>query len=201
MCSSKTPSRRPSTMSDLALQIEALLFALGRPLSRTEIQKFLAADPHAVAAAITELRSAPRGVALVDDGTELELRTSPAAASLIERVRKDEYSRDIGRAGAEALSAILYRGPLTRAEIDFIRGVNSSQTLRTLLLRGLVRRVENDKDRALPAGRRGSFLYEPTTELLAQLGVASAADLPDFVPVREQLAQLEAAYRAKEEAS
>lgn len=177
-------------------KIEALLFALGRPLSRAELQKMLGAGAEEVEAGLKSLADKKGGVVLLDDGKEVELRTSGDSAALIERIRKEEYARDIGKAGLEALSAVLYRGPLTRSEIDFIRGVNSSQTLRTLTLRGLVRKVE--KDETLPAGRRGSFLYEPTTELLAELGVARAGDLPDYAEVRAKLQQLEEAYRQKQ---
>lgn len=178
-------------MTETAIKIEALLFALGRPLSRAEIIKLTRVPEGELEPALAELAQRGGGIALVDDGKQVELRAAPAAAPLIEAVRKSEYEREIGRAGAEALAAVLYRGPLTRAEIDFIRGVNSSQTLRTLTLRGLVRRVPNPKDER-------SFLYEPTTELLAQLGVASVRELPEHNAVREKLAVLEAAYRAKE---
>ena len=179
-------------------KLEALLFALGRPLRRTELQKMLGATPDAIKKAIKNLADRRGGVVLVDDGSEVELRVGAEHSELIGRIRKEEYSREIGKAGLEALSAVLYRGPLTRSEIDFIRGVNSSQTLRTLALRGLVRKVENDKERTLPAGRRGSFLYEPTTELLSQLGVLRAQDLADYADVRQKLQQLEEAYRQKQ---
>jgi segregation and condensation protein B len=178
-------------MSDLAQHLEALLFALGRPLSRKEAYAKLGCQAAELEAAVGELSAPGRGVTLVDDGSQLELRTSAATATLIEQVRKEEYAREIGRAGQEALSAILYRGPLTRAEIDFIRGVNSSQTLRTLSVRGLIRRVPNPKDER-------SFLYEPTTELLSQLGVARAKDLPEYEEVRAKLQELEASYRTQE---
>lgn len=181
-------------------KIEALLFALGRPLSRAEIQKMLDASADEVDAAVKNLASrGGSGVVVVDDGREVELRVASEAQSLIERVRKEEYAREVGRAGLEVLSAVIYRGPLTRSEIDFVRGVNSSQTLRTLTLRGLVRKVERDESRTLPAGRRGSFLYEPTTELLAELGVARAQDLPEYSEVRQKLQQLEDAYRQKQQ--
>ena len=121
----------------------------------------------------------------------MELRIDAQNSALIEKIRKEEYNRDIGKAGLEALSAVLYRGPLTRSEIDFIRGVNSSQTLRTLTLRGLVRKIPNPKDER-------SFLYEPTTELLAQLGVSRMQDLPDYAQVRQKLQQLEEAYLQKQ---
>jgi segregation and condensation protein B len=179
--------------NQLSSQLEALLFALGRPLSRSEMQKLLNVSAEEINGAISELRTqSQRGIILVDDGKTVELRTAPEAASLIEKIRKEEYSRDIGRAGLEALAAILYRGPLTRAEIDFIRGVNSSQTLRTLTMRGLVRKIQNPKDER-------SFLYEPTTELLSQLGVSHRSELAEYTQVRDKLSKLEEAYRAKED--
>jgi segregation and condensation protein B len=175
-------------MSNDAQHIEALLFTLGRPLTRDELKKQLGLSADALEAAIAELSARQGGIALVDDGRELSLRTTAASAEVVERVRKEEYDRDIGKAGLEALSAILYRGPLARAEIDFIRGVNSSQTLRTLTMRGLVRRVPNPKDER-------QYLYEPTGELLSSLGVGSVKDLPDYESVRTKLAQLEESYR------
>lgn len=178
--------------NQLPNQIEALLFAFG-PMTRQELAKKLGASAEEVERALPELAARLTfGIALVDDGRMVELRTASAAADIIEQVVKDENSRDIGKAGLEALAAILYRGPLTRAEIDFIRGVNSSQTLRTLTMRGLVRRVENPKDER-------SFLYEPTTELLSTLGLAARSHIPEYDTVRTKLEQLEAAYRAKEQ--
>jgi segregation and condensation protein B len=171
-----------------AAQIEALLFALGRPLSRGELQKQLGLGADAVDSALAELAERRGGIRLVDDGREVELRVGPEGAAAVEKARKEEYSRDIGRAGLEALAAILYRGPLSRAEIDFIRGVNSSQTLRTLAMRGLVRRIPNPKDER-------QYLYEPTTELLSQLGAHSTRELPEYAQVREKLAALEEAYK------
>ena len=151
----------------------------------------LGVSQDAIESGLKTLAQRKAGVSLVDDGIEVELRIDAQNSALIEKIRKEEYSRDIGKAGFEALSAVLYRGPLTRSEIDFIRGVNSSQTLRTLTLRGLVRKVPNPKDER-------SFLYEPTTELLAQLGVSRMQDLPDYAQVRQKLQQLEEAYLQKQ---
>lgn len=177
--------------SALAQKTEALLFALGRPLTRKELIEKLGMSDEELELAIHELTASERGVVCVDDGRMVELRVSASASKIVEDVRKEELSRGIGRAGLETLSAVLYRGPLTRSEIDFIRGVNSSQILRTLLVRGLVRRVTNPKDER-------SFLYEPTTELLSQLGVTNVDKLPEFTEVRSRLTALEAAYRQKD---
>ncbi|HEV8677315.1 MAG TPA: SMC-Scp complex subunit ScpB [Candidatus Paceibacterota bacterium] len=172
--------------------IEALLFVEGA-MQKKELAKLLGVSSDEIGAASAALSAslAGHGISLVDDGQTLELRTAPSVSSKIEELRREELSRDIGRAGLEVLSAILYRGPLTRAEVDFIRGVNSSQTLRTLLMRGLVRKVPNPKDER-------SFLYEPTTDLLGQLGIMSMGELPEFEEVRAKLSQLEEAYRNKE---
>ncbi len=176
-------------MSDLRVKIEALLFGLGRPFSSQELAQMLGVSEGDIQHAAEEAGSA--GVVLVNDGRVLELRASGAASALIEKARRDEFSREIGRAGLEVLSAVLYRGPLSRSGIDFIRGVNSSQTLRTLTMRGLVRKVPNPKDER-------SFLYEPTTDLLAQFGVVSVTELPEYNTVRTKLEALEKAYREKE---
>lgn len=170
--------------------IEALLFGLGRPLSHAELAEMLDTTIEKIRAAVGQ-KEEGRGVEIVDDGRVLELRAGRDAAELIEKMRREEYTRDVGRAGLEVLAAILYRGPLSRSEIDFIRGVNSSQTIRTLTTRGLIRKVSNPKDER-------SFLYEPTTELLSQLGITAVSELEDYAAVRGKLEVLERSYREKE---
>ncbi len=178
---------------ELALHIEALLFALGHPLTRAELAELLEVGEAELEPAIAELVMSRKdsGIVCVDDGKEIELRASGKAAELIEKIRKAEFNREIGRAGTETLAAILYRGPLTRSEIDFIRGVNSSQTVRTLLMRGFIRKVPNPRDER-------SFLYEATTELLAEIGAQHQDELPEYASVRSKLTQLEAVYKEKE---
>ena len=177
---------------ELMQHIEALLFAEGGPLTKKELAKLLNTTVEAISSASSALSQATaRGLVVVDDGTHLELRTGATVSQKIDELRREELSRDIGRAGLEVLATILYRGPLTRAEIDFIRGVNSSQTLRTLLMRGFVRKVANPKDER-------SFLYEPTTEILGHLGVVTTQELPEYEQVRAKLQELEVAYRNRE---
>ena len=182
-------------MSNTA-HLEALLFALGRPLARVEVMQMLSIDhdtsEEAIAALKVQLEG--RGISLVDDGVQVELRTAAPASTLIDRIRAEEYSRDIGRAGLETLAAIIYQGPLSRSDIDFIRGVNSAQTLSTLTMRGLVRRVPVSTSGR--AGSRGTFVFEPTTELLAQLGITHEREVADYTDIQEKLTQLKEAYQA-----
>ena len=172
-------------MNNIATQIEALLFALGKPVSRADLAKMLGTSAEDIESAIMHLRDAGkdgRGVVLVDDGKEVELRAAPEAAELIARVRREELERDLGRAGAEVIAILLYQGSSTRARIDFIRGVNSSQALRTLAMRGLVRKTSEIRDR--------SVVYELTGELLASLGIAAAGDAPEYTAIRARLDSL-----------
>lgn len=119
----------------------------------------------------TEL--AARGLSLVETEDALELRTNTEAAELVRKLRENELSRDLGKAGLETLAIILYRGSATRSEVDWVRGVNSSQTLRSLMLRGLVEKTEDQEDRRRPR-------YKPTVDALAHLGVERKEDLPEF---------------------
>ena len=91
---------------------------------------------------------------------------------MIEAMIKEEISKDLGKAGLETLATILYRGPISRAEINYIRGVNSNYILRSLQVRGLIEKVENSPAR--------STIYQPTFELLSYMGISKVEDLPEY---------------------
>ena len=92
----------------------------------------------------------------------------------------EELKADLGRAGLETLTTILYRGPVAKSEIDYLRGVNSSHTLRHLLVRGLIAKKPNPEDAR-------SLLYEPTFELLSLLGLTQLTELPEFETIKKQI--------------
>ena len=105
--------------------------------------------------------------------------------------QEDELGREIGPAGLEVLAVVLYRGDSTRARIDYIRGVNTSSTIRTLLSRGLLERTNNPDDAR-------EYLYRPTTELLAHLGVTDVQALPEYAKIASELASFEENAATKE---
>ena len=113
---------------------------------------------------------------IVRDAEFVSLGTHQNASEIIENLQKEELSRELGRAGLETLAIILYRGPISRREIDHIRGVNSSFILRSLLVRGLAERV--DPSTAPGAGR--SYSYKATLKLLEYLGITRLEDLPEY---------------------
>ncbi|MEX0931381.1 MAG: SMC-Scp complex subunit ScpB [Candidatus Paceibacterota bacterium] len=162
--------------------IEALLFYSAEPMRVSELARILSVSEDDVKAGAQLLQTTltGRGVSLVMHEDTLELRTHPDSHSLIEAHRKEELSKDIGKAGLETVAILLYRGASTRSEIDYIRGVNSSFILRHLTMRGLVKREQHKTDQR-------TFLYSVTTETLAHLGVTKLEDLPDFNEVKNKL--------------
>ena len=171
---------------NLSAQIEAILFFKAEPMKLSKLASALKAEESDIENVLTELQNAlsNRGISLVRNGDEVELRTSPSVSALIESLTREELSRDLGKAGLETIAIILYKGEARRSDIDYIRGVNSSFILRNLLIRGLVDRT-ND-------GGRG-YLYKPTTDLLAHMGISKFEELPEFAKVKEALLSFESA--------
>lgn len=172
-------------MTDLARTIEALLFHLAEPIRIAELSRITKAGRMDVDAALAELRNTleGRGVRLLEHADEVSLVTAPDAAPIIESVVKEELSKDLSRASLETLSIILYHGPLTRAEIDHIRGVNSTFILRNLMIRGLVEKLDNPRDQR-------SFLYRAASDTLRYLGVSRVEDLPEYLATKERIAAI-----------
>jgi len=160
-------------MSNLESKIESVLLFKNEPISIKELGKWLGEKPETVKVALSNLKDfyRDRGIVVVSDGELISLGTNPEASPLIENLAKEELSRELGRAGLETLAIILYKGPISRREIDHIRGVNSSFTLRNLLIRGLIERTE---------GTERSYTYKATLKLLEYLGVTRREDLPEY---------------------
>lgn len=157
----------------LDVLIEAVLFYKATPQKKTSLQKlFGMEDSEEWQAGLERLRSRLQSGALrlIETDTELALTTAPEFGEFIETLRKSELKGDIGKAGAETLAIILYREPVTRAEIDRIRGVNSSFIIRNLLVKGLIEREAISN----------TFQFRITPELLQHLGVTSKTELPRF---------------------
>jgi len=166
----------------LDVKIEAVLFWKAEPVALSKLAKIFSVTPEEIKASLAVLESklAGRGVSLLHKDDEVALRTSPSASTLIKDLTKEELTRDLGKAGLETLSIVLYKGPLSRREIDYIRGVNSNFILRNLLVRGLVEKIDNPKDQR-------SFLYRPTFDLLSYLGISRIDDMPEYSSVKKEL--------------
>jgi segregation and condensation protein B len=180
----------------LSTQLEAVLFWKAEPISIKKLAALLHVGPESVKEGLKELEEKlkGRGLTLVQTDEEVMLGTAKELSPLIEQLTKDELNRDLGKAGLETLSIVLYQGPISRADIDYIRGVNSQFILRNLLIRGLVERVDN------PADAR-SFLYQTTLSLLAHLGISKREDLPEYSKVREDMETFKQSAKESEAAT
>ncbi len=177
----------------LVVTLEAILFWKGEPVKKDRLAELAGAPMADIETALVELEKnlQGRGVQLIFNGDEIFLGTAAVAGPFIERLVKEELVKDLGKAGLETLAIILYRGPVGRRDIEYIRGVNCSYIIRNLLVRGLVERVEKK-------GERGA-IYQPTTALLGYLGVARVSDLPEYATVQDEIREQQKAVTEQTE--
>lgn len=163
-------------------KIEAVLFFKAEPIQKKKLANLLDTSIEEISCSllILEEKLKERGLSLIYKEDEVSLGTNPQVSSIIENITKEELTRDLGKAKLEVLSIIIYRGPIIRSEIDYIRGVNSSFILRNLLIRGLI-----DK-KIDPKNSRG-FLYSVTTEAISYLGISKIEEMPEYVRVRQEI--------------
>ncbi len=172
-------------MSNHTQTIEAILYSEAREFSVSELAKLLQASKEEIQTALTELKEKLKGhgLVLIQNNEEVALGTHPDAAKIIELLRKEMLSKELTKAAAETLAVILYHPGITRSEIEFIRGVNATYSIRLLQMRGLIEQKQKEGDARIVA-------YSPTSDALRHFGVQYNAELPDFTTLSEQLNQL-----------
>ena len=175
-------SNQKQTLALTAL-VEAILFVSPEPLNANQIGALLDVTPRVVKIAFEELDQLyqDRGIRLQHHNGKVQITSAPEAASLIENMLELETTSTLSQAALETLSIIAYQQPITRPQIDSIRGVNSDGVLRTLLSKGLI----DDVGRAEGPGR--PILYSTTNEFLKYFGLTSFEELPplDFEESQE----------------
>lgn len=170
-------------MNDLPKKIEALLFISGEGLTLHRLSTQLKKNDKEIEEALVELEKHLKDshyITLLRIQDRLSLVTSPNASQLVEDFAKEEFSEELTKAAQETLTIVAYKGSIKRAEIDYIRGVNSSFMLRNLLMRGLVERKIDQKDTR-------SFVYRISPDFLKFLGITSISDLPEYGSVSQKL--------------
>ena len=167
---------------NLESKLEAILFWKGEPMSRKKIVEVLKVGESEINEAVEKLKEnlKERGIALLEKDNEITLGTAPELSDLIGNLQKEELNKELSKASLETLSIVLYKNGANRAEIDYIRGVNSSFTLRALSVRGLVEKILDPKD-----SRR--YIYKPSFELLSYMGIKSVAELPEYSEVSNSI--------------
>jgi segregation and condensation protein B len=157
--------------------IESILFARGEEISCSQLAKIIEVKKESIVAAVDELISEyqeeKRGFGLVKNGDNIQMVTNPKNAQMVEKTIKKNLQENLSRTALEVLAIVAYRGPVSRADIEAIRGVNSSFTLRNLLMRGLIIKNTNEND------QRG-YLYNISTEFIKKMGMGQINELPDY---------------------
>lgn len=162
----------------LASVLESLLFISGEPIAFSRLAKILGTDEEQIVTLLEALREkyvsdVQSGLMIVVKDKKVLLATKPENMTAVEALTKSSIQENLSKAALEVLSIIAYRSPISRSEIEAIRGVNCSFTLRNLLLRDLIERQDNPKDAR-------EYVYFPTFRLLQSLGLQGTEDLPDY---------------------
>ncbi len=167
---------------ELESKIEGLLFYKGEDLSISKLAELLESTNEDIENAINKLRESlvNRGILLIQKDDKVLLGVSSDLSPLIEKIRKEEITKELSKASLETLSIILYKNGVSRSDIDYIRGVNSSFILRNLLVRGLVEKVVDVKDSR-------KILYRPTFDTLSYMNITSIDQLPNYEQVVSSL--------------
>ncbi len=163
-------------MSKLESQIESLLFISNQPFSVRQLMNATKADKkdveQALEALIKRYDEAVAGISLLRVEDKYQLATAAGNAQLVQDYIKEEFTGELTRAALETLTIVAYRGPIVRAELEQIRGVNCAVILRNLQIRGLVD-AHDDK-------KKMQTSYTISLDFLRYLGIAATSDLPDY---------------------
>lgn len=171
--------------SEITLQskLEAILLASGDPVSLENLMKFFKVKEIILQKEIELLREAYQqrkaGLALVEKKGWIQLVSSADCGEVVAKFLEKEVNEKISEASAEVLAIVAYRGPISRAEIDYIRGVNCGFILRGLALRGLVEKKDNPIDSR-------SFVYEVSLDFLKSLGINRLEELKDYAILKKK---------------
>lgn len=163
--------------NNLKATLEALIFIYGEPIKIKKLAQLTESGEDAVEKTLEEIRSGleseDRGLQLMIDDGEVSFVTKPELGTLIQSVIKEEIDSELTPASLETLAIISYLGPCSRAEIDYIRGVNSAVILRSLAIRGLITKKPD------PA-KGTNYLYQVSGELLRYIGLTASKELPEY---------------------
>lgn len=169
------------THNDLARLVEALLFVADEPVSIADLATALGASTEAVQGAIDWLvtQTHLRGMSVARVGMRVQLVTIPEAAAYVERFLGMDRSARLSSAAMETIAVIAYRQPITRAQVEAVRGVNSDAVIRTLRARNLIETVGQLEQAGRPE------LLGTTFEFLRYFGIESLEQLPRLPELEE----------------
>jgi segregation and condensation protein B len=161
---------------NLTQHIESLLLVATKPLTVRRIAELTSQKPEQVEEALTEieqkLSGQASGIHLMRHNGTAQYVTAPEVSSVVTEYLKEEQAGELTRAALETLTIIAYRGPISKIQLDTIRGVNCALIVRNLLIKGLIE-AKTHKDRAQTS-------YQVTADFIRHLGLTSVTGLPDY---------------------
>lgn len=164
----------------LDARIESILFIAAKPMPVKKLAEICDATRDETNDALDRIAERfdgeASGVRLLRNGDSVQLATSPDNASVVQEYLKDETTGELTKPSLETLTIVAYRGPVTKAELEQVRGVNCSLILRNLLMRGLVEASGEPSDI--------TTRFQVTMDFLRFLGVSSVEELPDYDKLR-----------------
>ncbi len=157
--------------------LEAVLFMHGAPITLARLEEIMTCSRQDVEDEVEKLKLSyeerQAGLRVLVVNGSVQIVTHPDAAEVIEKFKRRDLEGQLSQAALEVLAIIAYRGPLSKPDIEAVRGVNCSFTLRNLLLRGLIERIPHPTDQRLK-------LYTPTMDMVRSLGYSSLEELPAY---------------------
>ena len=183
----QTPDQNTETDLPLAVKLEAILFVAAEPVMTAQLAEALDVAASVIERGLNELDASllTRGLRLQRHAGRVQLTTAPQLAELIERFLGLEATSHLSRAALETLAIIAYQQPVTRPQIDSIRGVNSDSMMKSLLNKGLIL----ESGRADGPGR--PILYSTTPEFLQHFGLNSILEMPPLAKPEEEASEAE----------
>jgi|SRR5680860_1612608 len=161
--------------------LESLLFISGEPMSFAKLAKIIEKDEQEIIAGAESLAKkyseAKGGLKIIIKDKKVQMVTAGENSEFVQKFLKADIEGELSRVALEVLSVVAYRGPISRNEIEEIRGVNCSFTLRHLTIRGLVEKISNPNDAR-------AYLYKISFDFLKKLGIEKVEDLPKFQELR-----------------
>ncbi len=164
-------------MNDKCAKIEAILFACGDPVDKEKLADFLKISKKEMEAEIATLKEFyidnKNGLQIVSKGNTIQLVSSSRFGKFVASFLDKNVNEPLTNAALEVLSIIAYRGPITRSQVDYIRGVNCSFMIRNLAIRGLIEKVEN-------LANTRSYEYVVSYDFLKSMGIERIEQLADY---------------------
>ncbi len=162
-------------MEDLKSKIESILFVSGDPVTFKKLAKILKISEKEIQKEIIELKEdyKNKGINILEKDGKIQMVSSPKNSDIIKGLVESSLSEEITPAALETLAIISYKEPILRQDIDEIRGVNSVFSLRTLMMRGLVEKRQDKKEKE-------KVFYKTTLDFLKKLGISKVSELPKY---------------------